>query len=294
MNALARLLFLIATMVSGLEFIENSADAQENPSVARAASTDGTLRSTLVDGYDAPTIGDFRFNASIKSTARSGRFEELQTENGRRFRMRTEYAFGAVHQKTGWGATVTAATSGAAFGDSKRTAFGAGDPSLIIAHPRIFENDTFRISGQLRKYFAVTDRARSRGTDHWAYYITTSGRFGHGWSGFNQFIPRAFIQDTYTPDDTTFAVNNITGVAKQAYSWLQVGCGTHVAVEAHRGTATGTYAEVFPYATFTVSRNVRIEPRFFIPLHKDNAVNESSRVVSLDNTSAELFAQISL
>lgn len=288
-----RLLVLTVATLAGVEAVENRAMAQEDPSVARAAS-EGTLRSTLIDGYDTPTMGDFRFNMSVKSTTTSGRVEELQTENARRFRMRTEYAVGAVHQVTGWGLTATAATSGAAFGDSKRTAFGAADPSIIIVHPRLFDNGTIRVSGQFRKYFAVTDRARSRGVDHYAYYVTTSARFARGWSGFNQFVPRTFLQETYRPEETTVAINNITGIAKQTLSWLRVGCGSHLAMEFHHGTETGTSAELFPFATFTVSRNITIEPRIYIPIHKDNAVNESARSVSLNNTAAELSAQISL
>lgn len=287
-----RLALLMVAALLILDLYEQPADAQERGSVSQAA-TAGSLRSSLIDGYDSPVVGDFRFTGSLKSTNTAGRFEELDTQGGRRYRMKHEYALGSVHS-SGWGIMATAVTSGATFGDPTKSNLGAGDPSLIISHPEFYSDDLVRVSGQLRRYFAVSDRSQNRGTEQYAYSLTSNFRMGRGWSAFSQLIPRYFFQNFYQPKDTRAVLDNYAGLSHQLFSWLRLGVGSHVGMEWHAETALGTVAEIFPFSTFTLSRNVQIEPRLYLPVQRMHEVNESARSVSLNNAQAELYASITL
>ena len=289
---MSRLALIVLTILLVFEFHEDMADAQERGSVSQAA-TGGSLRSSLIDGYDSPAVGDFRITGSLKSTNTAGRFEELETIGARRYRMKHEYAVGAVHT-TGWGVMATAVTSGASFGDQTRSSLGAGDPSVIISHPEFYSDDVVRISGQIRRYFAVSDRSQNRGIEQYAYYLTSNFRMSRGWSAFSQLIPRYFFQNFYQPRDTRAVLDNYAGLSNQMFSWLRLGVGSHIGMEWHAETSAGTVAEVFPFATFTLSRNIQIEPRLYLPIQRMHEVNESARSVSLNNAQAELYASISL
>jgi hypothetical protein len=290
---LGRYTLLLLTALLVFELHEDFADAQERGSVSQAA-TGGSLRSSLIDGYDSPALGDFRFTGSIKSTNTAGRFEELDTENARRYRMKHEYAVGTLHT-SGWGIMATAVTSGSISADPKSANnVGPGDPSLILSHPDYYRGDIVRVSGQIRRYFAVSDRSQNRGLEQYAYYLSTNFRLAHGWGGFSQLIPRYFFQNLYQGRDTKAVVDNYAAISNQMFSWMRLGVGSHVGMEWHAETPTGTVAEVFPFATFTVSRNFQIEPRLYFPIQRMNEVNESARSVSLNNAQAELYASITL
>lgn len=266
-----------------------------NASSAPAAIPSGaTSTSKLPFGsVSAPKFGAFTLNASLKSTNNSARGFEYDNPVGRRYSMKTEYTVGTTHA-SGWGLSAMAVTRGTTFGaDSTKTAYGAGDPSVTVTHP-IYKDESVKWTGQIRKYFLVTDASKKRGYDQWAYYLNTNWTLPRGWTISNQLVPRAFLQANYKKGEPVYFVEDTVIANKALYPWMKIGIGEHMALETHEGKGTGTFAEVFPTVSFTPSSNASIEARWLLPIEKNSDVADSAGNVAVDNSQAQVTLQISM
>lgn len=249
--------------------------------------------TTLSTQAPVPALGNYKILAGIKSTNDTGRGHEMADPNGRRFKTKTEYFLGGQHV-SGWGLSAMAVTSGQTFGRSENNRIGAGDPSLTVLHPVLYDDGSLKISGQFRRYFPVSDRSVNRNQRQSAYYNYINYKMANGWSVFNQLIPRYFDQSFFLAGDTDYYLEDLTVVTKVVNSWFKFGVSQWSQVEWHRETAAGTSIELIPFATFVVNSNFYIEPRIKLPVQKVNAVYDSARAVSLDNAQAEVYAQLTL
>ena len=279
--------------VLGHAVVSWTSEAAETSVLPPVATSQLTSDSSVLPSVVAPQIGDVFLKAGVKSTNSSGRRFEYDDAKGRRYRLKNDYYLGG-ELKSGWGLLATAVTTGKSVGDGKRDAFGAGDPSLTIIHPALYDDSGTRVWGQLRRYFAGTDYAKDRSQVQYAYYLFTVAKFAGGWSVFNQLTPRYFDQPSYASGETRSFVEDYTNVSKKISSWLKFGVGQHSQVEWHKETSTGTCVEAYPFADIVLSSNVFLEPRVVLPLQKQNAVYDSPTAVSLDNAQAELYVQISI
>lgn len=177
----------------------------------------------------------------------------------------------------------------------KQDNVGAGDPSLTLIHPKFYDENGLRLTGQFRSYFPVTDRSNNRSQHQFAYYLYTNYSLPRGMAVWNQLTPRYFAQSYYKPADTTYLVEDISTLTQEMNSWLKIGVGQHSQVEYHDKTKTGVVAEVYPLVNFVFSRNIFIEARVNMPVYtNEGAVYEAPTTVGLDQAQPELFMQISI
>jgi hypothetical protein len=284
---------LVLGALVGTVVLTSSLAVAAETSALPPVATSSVSSETLVPSLAAPQIGDVFIKAGLKSTNTSGRRFEYDSTSGRRYRLKNEYYLGG-ELKSGWGLSVMAVTSGKSVGDGKKDAFGAGDPSVTLSHPAIYDHDGTRVWGQFRRYFAGSDYAKDRGQKQYAYYLYSFSRLSGGWTVFNQLTPRYFDQPAYGVGETNYFVEDYTNLAKKMSSWLRLGVGQHSQVEWHKDSATGTCVEIYPYADLVLSSNVFIEPRLVLPVSKQNSVYDSPNAVALDNAQAEIYVQISI
>ena len=224
----------------------------------------------------------------------------MADDKGRRFKTKTEYYVGALHT-SGWGLQALAVTSGTTYasdrdakGAEQVSGFGAGDPSLTLIHPAFFDDGVTKVSGQFRRYFPASNRSINRNQRQYAYYNYITHKLGGGWTVFNQLIPRYFDQDFYKVGDTNYYLEDLTVLTKTVNSWFRYGVSQWSQMEWHRDAAAGTAVDIIPFATFVVNSKFFVEPRLRFPVQKVNAVYDSARAVALDNTQAEVYAQLTL
>lgn len=242
---------------------------------------------------NAPSFGPFKMRAGIKTTETSARAFEYSNENGRRLRQKYEYYLGAVHS-SGFGAYGQAVTSGTTFAGTGKSAIVGGDPSVTILHPDFYKDASLTLSGQFRRYFAVSDRSKSRDQKQYAYYFYTTYKMPAAWTAWNQATPRFFDQDIYKVGDTHFYFEDVTNLTKQINQSLALGIGQWTQVEWHDRTDTGISVDASVFARFTPIGNIWIEPRLILPAYVHNTVFDAPRKVALDGARAELYAQITL
>lgn len=267
---------------------------QASPGRTQLPLSEAASSSTLIDSIPAPTFGPLKLTAGYKSQNTAGRTAEMADSNGRHYKMKNEFYAGLIHT-SGWGASVMGVQSGEAYGAEARNRYSAGDPSLTIVHPAIYQNDDVKVFGQLRKYFAETARSLDRSQNQYAYYLFTTYSMGKGVNLFNQLTPRYFVQSYYKDTDANYYVEDYTTIAKTQNSWFKYGVGQHSQVEWHYKTTDGAVTEVYPFVDFVFSKNIYLEPRFYMPVYRTTgAVYDSPNSVSIDQSQAELFVQVSI
>ena len=250
--------------------------------------------NTIIESIAAPTFGPMKLSAGYKSQNTGGRTGELADEKGRRYKMKNEFYAGLTHS-SGWGVTAMGVQSGESFADETRSHFAAGDPSVTLAHPALYQNEDLKVTGQFRKYFAESARSLDRNQNQYAYYLFATYALGKGVNLFNQLTPRYFAQSYYKDTDTTHYVEDFTTIAKTQNSWFKYGLGQHSQFEWHNKTTNGTVTEIYPFVDVVLSRNIFVEPRFYLPVYRTGgAVYDAPKSVSLDQTQAELFVQVSI
>lgn len=279
--------FLFLAQVTSAQ--STTSDTASGATTAAAAQISSTESFRL----QAPSFGPMKLKAGIKSTNTSGRLYDLDNESGTRFKQKHEYFLGAVHA-SGWGAYGQAVTSGTSYGDSSRNNLGAGDPSLTILHPDFYKSSNLTLSGQMRRYFPVTDRSVNRSQRQYAYYFYTTYKMPAQWVVWNQSTPRYFDQSFYKDGDTNYYFEDITTLTKNVNRWFAYGFSQWTQVEWHQSAATGTSVDVSVFSRFTPIANVTIEPRFILPAHVRNTVYDAAPRVGLNAFRAELYAQMAL
>lgn len=284
MQVLSILVLILLTQNS----FAQSGSTVSTPSVSSSAST-----STTVLPMTAPRIGNFKVKAGWQSLHNSGRVYEYGDKTKRVYKLKSEYFGGLVHD-SGWGMTALAVTGGTGYVDPSKDQYGAGDPSLTLIHPSYYESSSLKVGGQLRRYFAVTDRSKNRNQQQYAYYLLTRYKMASDWAIFNQYTPRYFVQSYYKKDDTNYLMEDIFAISKKMNSWLKLGAGAHSQIEWHDKTSPGTSVEVYPLANFFLSDTLFVETRVRLPVHKVNAVYDAPEGVALDNAQAEVFMQIAI
>jgi hypothetical protein len=187
-----------------------------------------------------------------------------------------------------------AVTTGSVYADDSRNNVGAGDPSVTLIHPVLYKDRDMTISGQFRRYFPVSDWASNRNQQQYAYYMFTTYAFGHGVNAFNQLTPRFFQQSYYKPSDTHFMTEDYTTLTKQVASWFKYGLGQHTQIEWHDQTSMGQTVEVYPLADLVFSKNISVEPRYYLPVYSMNRVYDAPKSVSLGDSRAEIYMQITI
>lgn len=233
--------------------------------------------------------------AGLKSQNTSGRLYDYDSTDAKatRARQKHEYYLGAVHT-SGWGLYGQAVTSGTVKQDPVATDVAHGDPSVTILHPDWYRGTSLTLSGQFRRYFAVTDRSVNRGQKQWAYYLYTTYQLPKQWSIWNQTVPRYFEQAYYQPSDTTYYIEDLGTITKSLSTHFAAGVGQWTQVEAHRETPTGVSVDVQAFVRYMPIANIWIEPRIILPAYIKNAVYDQSKAVSLSAAKAELYAQMTL
>jgi len=272
------------------------------PTVAPASTSQGTSTASVSEiksdglpfgSISAPKIGAFTINAGIKDYNNLGRGSELQDPKGRRHYEKYEY-YGTLTHQSGWGFSAMGVVTSSTFGDHSRDSTQAGNPSLTLIHPTVYQDSNLKITGQLRRSFAVTEGARRAGLNQWAYYSNANLKLAQGWAVFNQLVPRYFAQDRYKLTDSQYVVEDTTVLSRAVLAWLKLGVGQHSIVEWHSATSAGTLVEVFPSLSMTPSANTLIEARWLLPVQKVNEVADSPAAVALDNNQAQLLLQVSI
>ena len=291
MKSLSRSATTLAINLSAVLFL---CGIQSPASAAVPASDDiAIIRAPLLKDIDAPQFGPYTLVGGIKSLQTFARGEEYSDEAGRRFHLKTEFYAGAVHS-SGWGLSAMAVTSGSSYANDAKTNYGAGDPSLTLAHPALYEDSRFKVTGQLREYFPVTDRSVNRQQHQTAYYLVTTYQLGSGYALFNSAIPRHFQQLSYKDADTIFELEDFTTISKNLNRQLRVGMGAHTLYDVHGAIDDGASCEIYPYVSLIFSKNFFIEPRFYVPIYKKGETYDSPRSVAINNYQAEVFAMVSL
>ncbi len=265
------------------------------PTLTKASTATGTNSISAPFKIAAPSIGDLKLKAGLKSQNTSGRVYDYDSTDAKatRAKEKQEYYLGFVHS-SGWGTYGQAVTSGLVKQDPNATTVSHGDPSITILHPDWYRGTSLTLSGQVRRYFAVTDRSVDRSQKQWAYYLYTTYQFAKQLSLWNQTVPRYFEQAYYKPDDTTMYIEDLSTLTKSLSTHWAAGVGQWTQVEGHRATATGVSVDVQGFVRYMPIANIWIEPRIILPAYIKNAVYDQSRNVSLSAAKAELYAQITL
>jgi hypothetical protein len=294
------LLIVSASLPAFAQSTTGSAPTLEVPAQAPAATTGAAATSTASAPalrqqfkINAPEFGPFRLRAGIKTTETSARAYEYNDENGRRLKQKHEYYLGAVH-KSGFGAYGQAVTSGTTYAGDRGSAVAGSDPSVTILHPDFYKGTSLTLSGQFRRYFAVSDRSKNRDQKQWAYYLYTTYKMPASLVVWNQATPRFFDQDFYKKGDTTYYFEDITNLTKSLSQSFALGVGQWTQVEWHDRASTGVSVDASVFARFTPIGNVMIEPRLILPAYVSNVVFDAARKAALDGARAELYAQITL
>jgi hypothetical protein len=264
----------------------------DNTAVAPSESA-GSTTSALFPSVKAPLLGPFKVTAGFKSFDATGRPQESGFQNGRTSRMRNEFYAGLIHE-SGWGLSVMGVQYGETYKDNNKSNYGAIDPSVTLIHPKIYDDGTLKLFGQLRRYFPASAFTLSRHQEQYAYYLFATYKMPRAVDMFNQLTPRYFAQDFYKPSDSVYFVEDYTTITKKINSWFKYGIGQHTQVEWHESTSPGRVVELYPLVDFVMNDNMFFEPRVFIPIYKTNEVWDSPRAVSLDSTMFELFWQASI
>jgi hypothetical protein len=256
-------------------------------------TTTSTTTSGILPSLAAPKIGPFTASAGVKSQNTAGRTNELAKGAGRRYKMKDEYYGGLTHT-SGWGLSAMAVQAGESFGDPDKDHYASGDPSVTMAHPKLYDDGSLKITGQFRRYFANGLRSVDRHQAQYAYYMFTTYNMAHNVSVFNQLTPRYYHQAYYKKDDAKTYVEDYTTVTKKVNSWFKYGLGQHAQWEKHEDTATGAVVELYPLVDFVINNNIYFEPRVYLPVYKAQEVYDSPKAASLENSQFEIYGQISI
>ena len=102
-----------------------------------------------------------------------------------------------------------------------------------------------------------------------------------------------FSTNAPKPEDSPFVLYQSLELAHQTTKTIALAIGEQTTVETHYGTATGTTVEIYPFADITITKNILIEPKFYMPVLVSNIVDGPSSV-TMNQTQAELFVKISI
>ena len=279
-------LILISAFALGAEKKASSEGSESGATTTVGASV------TSEANLPASALSAYKLKAALKATNTSARLNDFDSPNGRRLKQKYEYVLGFAHA-SGWGLSGQAVTSGTSYGDEKKNSMGAGDPSLTLIHPTLYKSSDFQLSGQFRRYFAVTDRSKDRGQAQYAYYLYANRNLPGRWVIWNQATPRYFAQTYFQRFDTKYLFEDLTTLTKTQNTWFAYGVAQFTQFEWHENEAMGSAIDGSVFAKFTPVSNFSIEPRFILPLHVQNTVYDSATSVSLKNFKAELYAQLS-
>ncbi len=266
------------------------------PTLTNASVATGTNSISAPFKIQAPSIGNFKMKAGIKSQNTSGHIYDYDSTapTARRAKLKYEYYLGFVHA-SGWGTYAQAVTSGAIKQDSNATDVAHGDPSITILHPDWYRGTSLTLSGQLRRYFPVSQFSDDRGIKQWAYYLYTTYQLPRQWSIWNQTVPRYFEQSKrLAASDTTMYIEDLGTLTKSLSTHWAAGVGQWTQVEGHRATDTGISVDVSGFVRYMPIANLWIEPRIILPAYIKNAVYDQSSSVSLSAAKTELYAQMTL
>ena len=285
---------LAALTISSISFAQTSTTSTASTAAAPAATSTTATQSSKYD-IVAPKIGPVTIKAAITSQNTTGRGYEYDNSLGRRYRLKNEYSVGAVHT-SGFGLSAMAVTSGKQYaeGNTAQNRMGAGDPSLTLIHPALYKDQNLSITGQLRRYFPVSDFSVNRTQQQVAYYLFANYTLPKSAAVWNQLTGRNFDQSFYNKADSKYLVEDYTTLTQNLNSWFKYGIGQHTQFEWHETTAPGQSIELYPLADFIVSSNIYIEPRLYFPLLSVNTVYDAPKAVALNNTQAELFIRMGM
>lgn len=230
----------------------------------------------------------------IKSYNDSGRLQQMNDKKAVHYSGKHEVSLGLKDKNSGWGAFAQYVQSVKTYGDSKKDKSSAGDPSLTLVHPDLYNQDGIKLSGQLREYFPVSDYSKTYNIYQQAYYLNLNANFAHRYSLYNQIVMRKFTQDNYKKDSSTWAAEDFSTYTKNLTPWFRMGVGQWTHLEWHYATGTGTSIEVFPAFEFLFGPKTFLSARIMLPVYLQNKVYDEPSVVSLQNAGAELYFQTSL
>ncbi len=256
-----------------------------------ATSTAGANAISAPFKINAPTWGPYKLKVGLKSTNTTGRLYDVDAERGTRYKQKHEYYIGAVHE-SGWGGYAQGVASGTITGVNNTLT--SGDASVTVLHPDLYKGTALTLSGQFRRYFAVSERSINLAQKQWAYYLYATYKLPAQLSIWNQATPRYFEQPSYSATNTTTYFEDITTLTKSLSSKWAAGVGQWTQVENHSVTNTGVSVDAQIFARFTPIANIWIEPRLITPLYIKNAVFDQARNVSISGARAELYAQMTL
>jgi hypothetical protein len=260
--------------------------------LAQSSSTASVNTETsVIPSISAPKFGDFTPTAAVRSTNDSGRFGDYGDPKAKEYRLKNEYFVGASHA-SGWGIMGTAVTKG--YATQTDSTYGPGDASVILTHPAFYSDETTKVWGAFRRYFALSNWSKDHNVEQYAYYLFTTHKMGKGVELFNAFSARAFNVANNDGKDSPSSFDDLTHISQKMNSWLRLGVGQHITFENHYRDPSGTYMEMYPFAKFILSSNIFIEPRLLLPLYKQNYVFDTPKTVALINSQAELFVNIAL
>ena len=229
----------------------------------------------------------------LKSFNDSGRITDMNNPNGRTLKAKQEVYLGAK-AANGWGGYAQMVQTANGNNNPSNDKWSVGDPSITLLHPTIYDGVSWRVWGQYRQYFPLSDRSKSLNQYQSAYYLYFTARLNETDNVFNQFTPRYFTQSTYAPTDTKLYFEDRTALSHKVSSWFRFGFGQWSQYETHAATAAGTSVEVFPYADFIVSKNIYFGPRLQMPVYMQNSVYDGPRAVATDNMLAEIYFEAAL
>jgi hypothetical protein len=274
---------VLVTVLTVLTLAGGVAQAQSSSSTAPSVGTSTAPAGKYSNSWTAePTAGVKSYN----DTARIGSMDDPQ---GRFFKSKQEMYVGAKLQ--GWSATAMAVQTGHGYNDSTKNRWTAGDPSLTIAHPDIYNGGGVHVFGQYRQYFPVSDFSHDHGTYHMAYYSFATAKIGSENDLFNQLTPRYFLQSRYDDKNSLFYLEDRTTISRKLSSWSRVGIGQWSQYETHAKDPAGFCTEIYPYADFIVNSHIYFGPRVSFPILARNSVYEGPSMVALSNAMAEFYFQ---
>ncbi len=239
------------------------------------------------------TVPTPSFLLGLKSYDDSGRFGVLNDPKEKTFSGKQE-AFLGYRFQSGWGGFVQGTQYRYQYNDSTLNKWSAGDTSVSLVHPDIYNDGTLKILGLVRAYIPQTDRSISKNIRQYAYYSTQLYALGKGRDLFNQAIPRWFVADRYAPTDTTFYAEDRTVYTEKLASWARWGIGNYLQYEKHSVSDDGYTDEIIPQFDFIINSSFYFGPRLSLPVFSQNSVYDGPKNATWEQARAELFFQVTL
>ncbi len=260
-----------------------------------ATSAPNTVAAAIDDtpGIGPLKAGDYTFPIALKNTMTAGRKDDLETVGGKNYSMKNELIVSAQHS-SGWGLGLSAAMTSTDNADKNLNVFKRGDASIILDHPSLIKNDTFSMGGKFRAFLPTTESSRSSGFRQYRYLSITGLQLAHKFSLSQVIMPIVFSSTAPASTDSPFFVYQCLELAHQTTKSIALSIGEQTQVETHYGTEAGTTVEIYPFIDFALTKNILIEPKFYVPIYVYGSVDGAPSTVSLNQTQAELFVKLSI